>query len=63
MMDMHKESKGKNFNPYIFKAKGRSPAVTGDESFRIRLLLIASFCTDPFLTRLSMENSLCNPHV
>jgi hypothetical protein len=22
MMDMHKESKGKNFNPYIFKEKG-----------------------------------------
>mmetsp|Transcript_7260 Transcript_7260/g.7343 ORF Transcript_7260/g.7343 Transcript_7260/m.7343 type:complete len:481 (-) Transcript_7260:770-2212(-) len=33
MMDMHKESKGKNFNPYVFKEKGRpreSPSVPGD---------------------------------
>jgi regulation of enolase protein 1 (concanavalin A-like superfamily) len=34
MMDMHKESKGKNFNPYVFKERFRvqSPLVTDDKS-------------------------------
>jgi hypothetical protein len=34
MMDMHKESKGKNYNPYVFKERFRvlSPSVTDDKS-------------------------------
>jgi hypothetical protein len=52
MMDMHKESKGKNFNPYVFKERGRpteSPSVTGNKSLKSVYLLLGYLSTDTFL--------------